>query len=195
MIGTVTGTAEDAGKGTVIIRTEGGVGYIISTPAAVKDTILNKKTCTLFTHTAIKKDTMELFGFLDREEYSTFLLLITVSGVGPKKALATLETMPAPTLLSAIQKEDTDTLVSFGMGKKQAQRVIMDLQRKIEISGNETGCSPDVIAALVALGYDKKEIVEVLKTVNTKNTGVKEQIQEALRAMRTPRAHRQNGSV
>ena len=108
------------------------------------------------THTAVRKDTIDLFGFLDQEEFSAFLLLLSVSGVGPKKALAVLDAMPVSTLLSAIQREDVDTLVSFGVGKKQAQRMVLDLQKKIELDGAESGISGDVVFALVALGYDKK---------------------------------------
>lgn len=179
----LTGEAKDAGKGAVIIETEGGVGYIVNMLKTEKNTTLSQKKSTIFTHTAIRQDTMELFGFLEQEEYSSFLLLLTVSGIGPKKALGILETTPPNTLLSAIKREDVGTLTSFGMGKKQAQRIILDLQKKIEIA-EESEADGDIIAALVALGYDKKEIAQALKETHLKGKDIKEQIQEALKAMR-----------
>ena len=86
MIGTLTGTVRDAGKDAVVVETGGGVGYAVTVSAATKNSILSQKSCTLHTHTAVRKDTIALFGFLEQEEYSAFLLLISVSGVGPKKA-------------------------------------------------------------------------------------------------------------
>lgn len=132
----------------------------------------------------VRNDGIELFGFLNQEEYSAFLLLLTVSGIGPKKALGILETIPTATLLQAIQKEDVDTLISFGMGRKQAQRITLELQRKIEMADAGSGISGDVITAMVALGYDKKEIVEVLRQTNIPDGTTEEQIQETLKAMR-----------
>ncbi len=184
MIGTLTGKAEDAGKGIILIKTDSGVGYIAGVSATTKNTALQEETCTLFTHTVIRKDTMELFGFLEQEEYSAFLLLLTVSGIGPKKALVVTERVPVPALLQAIKKEDVDTLVSFGITKKEAQRITLELQRKIEMSENDIPAAGDVVPALVALGYDKKEIAEALKNTVLKGKTTEEQIQETLRAMR-----------
>lgn len=184
MIGTLTGKVCDAGKDVVVIETGGGVGYAVTVSMVTKNNILSQDICTLYTHTSVRNDTIDLFGFLEREEYSAFLLLISVSGVGPKKALAVLDAVPMSTLLSAIQKEDVDTLVSFGVGKKQAQRMVLDLQKKIEIEDGGLSLSGDVVVALVALGYDKKEIAEALKGVELKGATVAEQVQESLKYMR-----------
>ena len=179
MIGALTGTVRDAGKDAVVVETGGGVGYAVVVSSATKNSILSADApCTLYTHTAVRKDTIDLFGFLEQEEYSAFLLLLSVSGVGPKKALAVLDVMPVQTLLSAIQKEDVATLVSFGVGKKQAQRMVLDLQKKIEIDSADSEVSGDLIATLVALGYEKKEISEVLKDVALQGSTVEEQVQE-----------------
>ena len=187
MIGTLTGTVWDAGKDMVVVETGGGVGYAVVVSAITKNSILSNTSCTLYTHTAIRKDTIDLFGFLGREEYSAFLLLLSVSGVGPKKALATLDAMPVQTLLSAIQKEDVSTLVSFGVSKKQAQRMVLDLQKKIEIDSIDSEISSDLVATLVALGYEKKEISEVLKEVVLHSDTVEEQVQEFLKLVREAR--------
>ena len=184
MIGTLTGTVRDAGKDAVVLETGGGVGYAVTVSAATKNSILSQKSCTLYTHTAVRNDTIDLFGFLEQEEYSAFLLLISVSGVGPKKALSVLDAVPVQTLLSAIQKEDVAVLVSFGIGKKQAQRMVLDLQKKIEIEGEDSGLSGDLVATLVALGYEKKEIAEVLKDVALQGNTTEEQVQEFLKLVR-----------
>ena len=184
MIGTVTGKAKDTGKGLVNMETQGGVGYSINVAGMTKENILQKDVCTLFTHTVIRKDTIELFGFLKQEEYSSFLLLITVSGIGPKKALTILETIPTETLLLAIKKGDQETLESFSINKKQAQRIILDLQRKITIS-EDTNIANDVVAALIALGYDKREIMEAVRDTAAHDKTIEEQIQEALKTLRT----------
>ncbi|MCY4577371.1 MAG: Holliday junction branch migration protein RuvA [Candidatus Kaiserbacteria bacterium] len=183
MIGALTGTVRDAGKDVVVVETGGGVGYAVTVSATTKNSILAKKSCTLYTHTAVRKDTIDLFGFLEQEEYSAFLLLISVSGVGPKKAFAVLDAMPVQTLLSAIQKEDVATLTSFGVGKKQAQRMVLDLQKKIEVDSDDSGLSGDLVATLVALGYEKREIADVLQGVALQG-GVEEQVQEFLKLVR-----------
>lgn len=191
MIGALTGTVRDAGKDAVVVETGGGVGYTVVVSVATKNSILSKKaSCTLYTHTAVRKDTIDLFGFLEQEEYSAFLLLLSVSGVGPKKALAVLDAMPVQTLLSAIQKEDVATLVSFGVGKKQAQRMVLDLQKKIEIDSADSKVSGDLIATLVALGYEKREISEVLKDVVLQSNTVEEQVQEFLKLVREAKVRR-----
>ena len=184
MIGTLSGKVQDAGKGIIIIETQGGVGYQVTLSEMTKQAVLQHETCTLFTHTVVKKDTIELFGFSDQGEYSAFILLITVSGVGPKKAIDVLEKMPVATLLQAIKNEDTDLLMSFGIGKKQAQKIVIELQRKIELEDDIIGISADTIAALVALGYSKDEIVKVLRHKKIKGETIEEQIQETLRAIR-----------
>lgn len=186
MIGVLTGTARDAGKGTVTIQTNGGVGYIVTVTDGDKNEVLSQKTCTLYTHTALQKDTLHLFGFLDQEVYSTFLLLITVSGIGPKKAIGILATVPPNPLITAIQKGDVDTLVSFGVGKKQAQRIILDLQKSTEELTNTPDVTSDVTAALIALGYNRKEIADTLQKTTLTSTTIEGRLQEALKCMRTP---------
>ncbi|MDE0243697.1 MAG: Holliday junction branch migration protein RuvA [Candidatus Kaiserbacteria bacterium] len=186
MIGVLTGMTSDAGKDMIVVQTSGGVGYLVTVSDAVKNAVLSQKESTLFTHTAIQKDTMKLFGFLDQEVYSTFLLLLTVSGIGPKKALSILSTVPPQPLIAAIKKEDVDTLVSFGVGRKQAQRIILDLQKSTEVLDDSSGITSDVITALIALGYDRKEIAETFRDVTLSGETVEQQIQEALKHMRRP---------
>ena len=190
MIGILTGQVRDAGKDTIIVETKGGVGYTVTVSASVKSEILSQSECTLYTHTVVRKDTIDLFGFTGQEDYSVFLLLISVSGIGPKKALAVLDAVPIPSLLSAVKKEDVDTLVSFGVGKKQAQRMVLDLQKKVEFDGDDFSVSDDALVALVALGYDKREVIEAVKGATLTDLSVAEQVQETLRLMRSAKIGR-----
>ena len=184
MIGALTGKTKDAGKGVILMETDGGVGYIVATSATTKETALRNGTCSLFTHAAIRNNTIELFGFINQEEYAAFLLLIQVSGIGPKKAITILEAMPAPLLLRAIKREDAEEMESFSIAQKQARQIILTLQRKIETADHDIAGNGDIIAALIALGYEKKEITDVVKNINTEDA-LETQIQNALKMMRT----------
>ena len=95
-----------------------------------------------------------------------------------------METIPTETLLLAIKKGDQETLESFSINKKQAQRIILDLQRKITIS-EDTHITNDVVAALIALGYDKREIMEAVRDTALQDKTIEEPIQEALKTLRT----------
>ena len=184
MIGSLTGTAEEAGKGVVLLQTSAGVGYEVHTTEGTKQRVIGTD-CTLRIHTAVRKESIELFGFVDEEYYSLFLLLITITGIGPKKAIAVLETVSPATLRQAVQEENPDLLVSFGMGKKQAQRITIELQKKITMGGSTAQISGEVVTALLALGYSKKEIGEITKE-KLQGESVEEQIKEALKQLRKP---------
>ena len=182
MIGELTGIAKDAEKGFIILKTTSGVGYSVCVTEATKRSVLETE-CTLRIHTAVRKESIELFGFTSEEEYMLFILLLTISGVGPKKAIAVIESVPATALKQAVQEENPELLVSFGMGKKQAQRITLELQKKIVMTEGETSYSNDVITALLALGYSKKEALGATKEVDTEQP-VEEQIKSALKHLR-----------
>ena len=180
MIGFLKGRAEDAGKSSIIVHTEGGVGYIVHIPLKHKQKALGKEV-SLFTHLVAKDPSMELFGFPTQEEYSSFLLLLTVSGIGPRGALSILDTINPKELLSLISIGDADTLSKgYGIGKKQADRLIVELQSKVGISSDNTHSS-DLVFALLGLGYGKSEIQKVLGKVSGKSFD--EQLREALKLL------------
>ena len=184
MIGKIVGKPTDFGKGLVIIETSGGVGYVIYVTEGTKNVLLKEyKECSIFTHTVVRNDTIELFGLLSQEEYSVFSLLLSVSGVGPKKALALLERVPTNLFLQAVQREDVDLLVSLGVGKQQAQRIVLDLHKKVG-EGPSSQISADLLTAMVALGYEKKEVAESLQGVSMPDDSLEKQIQVALKVMR-----------
>ena len=169
----------------VLIETSAGVGYRVTVAEEVKRDILGTD-CTLKIHTVMRNDGIELFGFNDEESYAIFILLLSITGVGPKKAIAILETVPPVTLRQAVQAEDPDMLVSCGVNKKQAQRITVELQKKLTFEGEIPVASEEVVATLVALGYTKKEIKEVVKELQGKDMTTQEQIKEGLRLLQKP---------
>ena len=181
MIGLLQGTPSDFGKSTILIKTRSGVGYTVCVSNQTKNTTLSQETCTLYIHTNIGKDSVQLFGFIEQEEYSVFQLLLQVSGIGPKKAINIIERIPTNTLLEAISKEDPDIFITFGINRKQAMRIILDIGKKINYTTNSNAA--DVITALIGLGYNKKETLNVVKQIDT-NKPIEKQIQQALKLMR-----------
>src|SRR3954467_12910001 len=138
----------------------GGVGYLLAaTPTAVRKADGGKEV-VVDTYLHVREDTMQLYGFADRAERELFIQLLTVNGVGPKVALAIVSGSPAEVLRSAIVREDTARFQAIpGIGKKTAERIVLELKEKIgagvlELMSTPAGDS-HVIArdALVELGY------------------------------------------
>lgn len=150
-----------------------GVGYLLAMPSGSLSALpAEGDTVTVYTHLHVREDEMSLFGFESREERRLFELLITVSGVGPKVALAALSSLPVDVLVAAIVSEDIATISSVpGVGKKTAQRMVLDLKDKLAAGtvagGPATGvAASDVTAdareALLQMGFSSTEIISAL---------------------------------
>jgi len=180
-------------KGKIILKTEkflivetGGVGYKIN----VSPDILSKAKklgdeIMLWTHTHVREDALDLYGFFNREELEFFEMLINVSGIGPRSALAILGIASIETLKKAIGTSDTSYLTKIsGIGKKTAERIVIELRDKIgeEKSGSSLQGELDALEALKSLGYSQNEAREALKKVSPSgNTNTK--IREALKIL------------
>lgn len=146
----------------------------------------------LFTQLIVREDAHLLFGFADKNERATFRELIKVSGIGAKIALAILSAMNAEELAQAIGNEDIKRLSSIpGIGKKTAERMVLELRGKLSCSGLNEGLfaqtTPDdnhseIIAALQALGYNEKEARAAVKSIPA-STEVSEGVRLALRQL------------
>lgn len=145
-----------------------GVGYRVFLPASTIGGLALGSALLLHTHLVVRENEMALYGATEPEALALFLQLLTVNGVGPRLALAMLSAMPARALAEAIASEDVETLTRVnGVGRKTAQRVILDLRAKMDgwSDGAGTGApvaalsSPDAeaVAALGALGYTMPE--------------------------------------
>ena len=191
----LSGTVAELGQNYAVIDC-GGVGFECATTAY---TISQLKPCRqqkLYTYCSVREDAFEIFGFSTKEEKRCFELLISVSGVGPKAALAILSVTTPPAFQLAVAAGDEKTLTRApGVGKKLAQRVLLELKDKIALDGMETaapagGAAPAVgaqqseaAAALSALGYSQSEIAQALKGLDTASMSVEEIVRQALRAM------------
>ncbi|PIV90507.1 Holliday junction branch migration protein RuvA [Candidatus Gracilibacteria bacterium CG17_big_fil_post_rev_8_21_14_2_50_48_13] len=180
MIGLLEGSPLDILEKTVILSV-GGVGYELSVTAeartACQRALSENANVVLRVHTHVREDQISLFGFASLRERELFRLLISVSGIGPKSALDVLSA-PSSDVINALRDENVAFLLSCpGIGKKTAERLIIELKDKVltweTVGTMETSVGyrrpvgleenyGDVIEALVRLGYDKRHILPVL---------------------------------
>ena len=180
-------------KGKIILKTEkflivetGGVGYKISvSPDIVSKAKKIGEEIFLFIHTHVREDTLDLYGFLERQELEFFEMLINVSGIGPRGALAILGIASIETLRKAISTSDTVYLTKIsGIGRKTAEKIVIELRDKMgeEKGGSSLQGELDALEALKSLGYSQNEAREALKKVST-DTSTNAKIREALKIL------------
>ena len=175
MIGKLQGIVDYIGDGFVIIMA-GPVGYKVYTP----EYLTPKSTVTLWIETIVREDSIRLFGFSSIAAQNLFNQLTTVSGVGPKVALAILSTIKTDTLMSAIATGDAKTIATApGVGKKVAEKIIVELKNKIGGASfdfgagadSAAGALPDLLAALESLGYRRLDIIDMAQKLVAENPG------------------------
>ncbi len=173
----------------------GGVGYAVYTSAYSISQMKQGQPCRVFTHCNIREDAFDIYGFTSKEELNHFQMMLGVSGVGPKAALAILSAVPPKNFSLAILTGDEKALTAAqGVGKKLAQRIILELKDKLgstqlDFSGGAEGAPAAVVsgsavaeatAALAVLGYSQSEIGLALRGVDTAQP-VEEIVRRALR--------------
>lgn len=175
----------------------GGVGYACNTTGYTLSQLQVGKQAKLFTYVNVREDAFDIFGFSSKEELNCFNKLLSVSGVGPKAALAILSCMTPSQFSLAVMTGDEKTLtMAQGVGKKMAQRIILELKDKLsgdlpEYSGGAAAVIPaasnnkvaEASAALASLGYSQSEIGAALKGVDVEHLSVEEIVRSGLRAM------------
>ena len=174
----------------------GGVGYACHTTNYTLSKLQVGKQAKLFTFCNIKEDAFDIYGFSTREELNCFEKLLGVGGVGPKAALAILSVVTPDQFTLAVMTQDDKTLtMAQGVGKKLAQRILLELKDKLapsqlERSGAQMDASPvhgsksaEASAALASLGYSQQEIASALKGVDVNAMSVEQIVRHALRAM------------
>ncbi|MGB2953105.1 MAG: Holliday junction branch migration protein RuvA, partial [Gaiellaceae bacterium] len=178
------GTVAGRRAGGVVVDV-GGVGYAV---AATQSALAEPgDEVTLETYLHVREDTLQLYGFAEAAERELFEQLLSVSGVGPKVALAIVSGSPPAELRRAIVLEDTKRFEAIpGIGKKTAQRVVLELKEKLADSVaevTEIGTAPHVVAreALVELGYSIVEAEQALAATDP-DLPPEERVREALRA-------------
>ena len=164
MISTVTGTIRSLSQDKLVIEVGGvGLSVLINPPTSLALT-LGAQT-TLYTSLVVREDSLTLFGFLSEEVRNLFELVQTVSGVGPKVALSIMGALTPEDLARAISQEDTSAIERVpGIGKKGAQRMILELKGKLSdlssgatYKGHQPAWREQLLSALVSLGFSPKE--------------------------------------
>jgi Holliday junction DNA helicase RuvA len=140
----------------------GGIGYRVMAGPALLSTLRRGNEASVYTHHLVREDQQALFGFATTEELAFFELLLTVSQVGPRLALAITSAHAVTKLQLAIVTDDVDVYTSVsGVGRKTAQRIILELKEKVHAAGIAAGgagpADSDVVAALESLGYSATE--------------------------------------
>ena len=178
----------------------GGVGYAVKTTSYTLANLKKGEKGKVFTHLNVREDAMELYGFGTQEELNLFQQLISVTGVGPKAAVSILSTnSPANLALSIITGDEKALTCAQGIGKKIAQRVILELKDKlakgqtINAAGESYGGTgvtiipenkgSEAAAALAVLGYSQAEINAALKGIDMSELTLEQIIKQALKKM------------
>ena len=188
MIASLSGVIAATGKDFVIVKI-GGVGFQVYVPQTFLDSLSGSgQEETLSTHLHVRENELTLYGFGSEEELALFRLLLSVSGIGPKVALAMLSFLPPDRLQVAIAQEDVAQLARVpGIGPKTAKKLVFDLKDKVAtdvVSGEPlpvlTEADADLIAALTSLGYSVAEAREVMRALPREPLPLEERVRLAL---------------
>ena len=178
----------------------GGVGYAINTSYTSARSVRTGEQATFYTYLHVREGVFELYGFVRKEELSCFRQLIAVSGVGPKAALAILSAVtPEKLALCVISGDEKALTAAPGIGKKLAQRILLEMKDKmsrdqLEAAGSASGVSlprpeasggamEDALAALAVLGYPRAVAVGALQGVDTAGMATDEIVRAALKRL------------
>lgn len=160
MIATVTGVLSDRVGETIVIQTDGGVGYAVTVPVGVLERLpAPGQRCSLFIEMVIREDAWTLFGFDRAADRGIFQRLLTASGFGPKLAMALLSSLGPERTVRAIQAKDFVALSTVsGIGRKKAERLVLELHDRFADVVTEAGprrgsAAEEATRALAALGY------------------------------------------
>ena len=190
---------------TTAVIDAGGVGYKLTISENTYNSLPPRHTvespsAKLFTYMAVREDGIELFGFANEAELSSFKMLLSVSGVGPKAAISILSLLSPEKFALAVCTDDRKTIAKAnGIGPKTAARIILELKdklMKVTDIGEAANASIESVSvptnagklaeaqdALLVLGYSRSEALNVLKTIDTQTLGLEEIIKRALKLL------------
>ena len=187
MIAKIEGQISYVGDRFLIVDVS-GVGYKLFVTNEAISLSKVEESIKLWVHTAVRENSIDLYGFLDIEELSFFELLLDVSGIGPKSALSTLSVAPVSTLRKAIASGDTTYLNKVsGIGRKTAEKIIIELKDKLKEYEGDIATSQvlqeerDILEALRTLGYSQDEAREAIKRIPADMTEMNNRLKEALK--------------
>lgn len=173
-----------------------GIGYRVYISETTRLQLMEGERVQLYTYLNVREDAMQLFGFLTEAEYDLFVLLISVSGIGPKVGMGILSGMAPETIRLAIASENIPMLVKLpGIGKKSAERLVLELKDKIgdiplgdfggklpgqKVTHVEKGPQGEALEALKSLGYSEGEVASLVETLSEGEKDVSKIIRSVL---------------
>ena len=185
MIGYLEGEIKYATVGKVILFCN-GIGFTVNLPSNLA--FLKGQKTELYIHTHLREDNLSLFGFSTPEDLSLFETLITVSGVGPKIGLAMFASASAEMIKQAISSSNLTFFTSIpGVGKKTAQKIILDLKSKIskgDVNMDNLEGSSELVDSLIGLGFQKAEISRIITQIDSTQS-ISTQVKTALKLLNT----------
>jgi Holliday junction DNA helicase RuvA len=211
MIGYLRGEVLEHADGKLVLFLESGIGYQLNVPQSAEYSVLSSgKKISLYVHTHVREDALDLYGFSTRAEKELFLTLTEVNGIGPKLGLGILSRVQPEVLVQAILNEDKSSLTEIpGIGKKTAERIVLELGDKIRkkrdagtllgtlgtlgtmgaSSGSGAHASPsafspmfsDAKAALVGLGYREQDVTSLLNRLRSDMNSAPQQAEDIVR--------------
>lgn len=194
MIDQISGKIISINENYVVLAV-GGFGIKVNISAAFASKLVNEDLITLVTYLNVREDALDLYGFKNESERNLFLMLISISGIGPKLAVSILSWVEIEELKSNILSGDIKSLTSIpGVGAKTAKRIIIELKDKLsKTTTTELGfddnfgskISKDVLSALVGLGYSESIAIDAIKRINPANSdkSIESLIKEALKIL------------
>ena len=194
MIDQISGKIISINDNYVVLEV-GGLGIKVNISANFASKLVNEDLITLVTYLNVREDALDLYGFKNDSERNLFLMLISISGIGPKLAVSILSGLELEELKSNILSGDIKSLTSIpGVGAKTAKRIIIELKDKLsKTTTTELGfeddyssnISNDVLSALVGLGYSESMATEVIKRINPakSNKSIESLIKESLKIL------------
>ena len=194
MIDQISGKIISINDNYVVLEV-GGLGIKVNISANFASKLVNEDLITLVTYLNVREDALDLYGFKNDSERNLFLMLISISGIGPKLAVSILSGVEFEELKSNILSGDIKSLTSIpGVGAKTAKRIIIELKDKLsKTTTTELGfeddfaskISKDVLSALVGLGYSESMATKVIKRINPakSNKSIESLIKESLKIL------------
>ena len=189
MIGMLKGTVAFRNDPHIILDVH-GVGYKVYITSQLFPSLTLGQELTVFTHTHVKEDALELFGFPTGEDLRLFELLIGVNGIGPKTAVGVFAVGNRSEIVGAIAQADVDFFTGVPrLGKKNAQKIIIELKNKIggkeelDLREESDGLVIETIAALEGIGFSEREARMALKAIDGKGETVQEKVKLALKQL------------
>lgn len=190
MIGRIQGTLVEIDQ-TMVLVDVAGIGYEIECPVSTLCELpAIGQDVRLWTHFVVREDAQLLYGFLHARDRACFRVLIKISGVGPKLAVAILSGLSADELAAAVERDDVNTLTRLpGIGRKTAERLLVELRGRLGSGGagperGRSSPSEDAVLGLIALGYKEADARKVLSSVRVESDATPENlIRAALKTM------------